>query len=193
MLERTEWLAINKREDSQEGDWAFVSREERTPRSFWTYLHKCINDAKGNDDGDKDGSGHADHDKGADDSQEAQYPASQGQGEGVIHCGDILGTHKLEECCANRLLGHLPSSWLQQGNCWILGSQWVLHLIISWYSFAIHFSAHPNNQYHFCNFFIFLNPSKQIWQSPFTFFNRLGKGFHSSQWNSHLSNLWNHS
>ena len=45
-----------------------MSREEGKPSYFQTYLNRHINDAKRNDDDDKDGSGQADHDQGADDA-----------------------------------------------------------------------------------------------------------------------------
>ena len=76
MLERGEWLAINTREESQEGAWAFISREGRKPSHFQTYLNRHINDAKRDDDDDEDWSGQADHDQGAGDAQEAQNPAA---------------------------------------------------------------------------------------------------------------------
>lgn len=75
-----------------------MSREGRKPSHFQTYLNRHINDAKRDDDDDEDWSGQADHDQGADDAQEAQNPAAQRHGEGVIHRGDILGTHKKERC-----------------------------------------------------------------------------------------------
>lgn len=78
MLERTESLAIDKREESQERAWAFVGRKERRPGYFQTYLNGHINDAKRNDDDNEDWSGRANHDKGADYSQKTQYPAAQG-------------------------------------------------------------------------------------------------------------------
>lgn len=64
-------LAINKREDFQEGARAFISGEERRPSHFQTYLNSHINDAKRNNDDNEDWSGHADHDKDADYPQEA--------------------------------------------------------------------------------------------------------------------------
>ena len=72
----------------------FINREERRRSRFRAYLNRHVNDAKRNDDDDEDRSGHADHDKGADDPQEAQNPAAQGHGEGVIHRGNVLGTHR---------------------------------------------------------------------------------------------------
>lgn len=70
----------------------FTNKEERRRGHVRAYLHRHINDTKGNDDDDEDWRGRADHDKGADDPQEAQNPAAQGHGEGVVHRGNILGT-----------------------------------------------------------------------------------------------------
>lgn len=93
MLERSECLAMNKREGSQEGALAFICREERRPSHFQTYLNRHINYAERNDDDDEGWSGQADHEQGAHDPQEAQNPTAQGHGERVVHGGNILGTH----------------------------------------------------------------------------------------------------
>lgn len=84
---------MNQRADAQEGAWASISWEERRPSRFQTYLHRHIDDAQRDDDDNEGRRGRADHDKDADDPQEAQNPAAQGHGEGVVHGGNILGTH----------------------------------------------------------------------------------------------------
>lgn len=92
------------------------------------YLNRHINDGERKDDEDEDWGGHADHDKGADDPQEAQDPAAQGHGEGIIHRGDILGTHRQEKWHTSEFLGHFTLSQLQLGTGLTGGSQWLLCL-----------------------------------------------------------------
>lgn len=70
----------------------FQKRRGRDPAFLsQTYLHRYIENAERNDDDDEDWSGHADHHQSANDAQEAHHPASEGLGEHVVHCRDILG------------------------------------------------------------------------------------------------------